>query len=249
MEKAQKSTKAARGTVTCDNTTMHLLKANDFVAESIRRKMAEQGILLLNITSSAGSGKTTLLQETAKRIGHKVNMKILVGDLETERDADRLRAVGVDALQIVTGGICHLEAQMVWQAMDNLDLNGVELLIVENVGNLVCPASFDLGEDYRVTLIATTEGDDKPKKYPRMFLTSELMLVSKTDLLPYLPFSVDAVVADARDINPNIGVLQVSSTQDIGIDEWCNWLLEKVKEKQSTTTHKKTESHVFSDPR
>lgn len=249
MEKAQKSSKAARGTVTCDNTTMHLLKANDFVAESIRRKMAEQNILLINITSSAGSGKTTLLQETARRIGDKVNMKVLVGDLETERDADRLRAVGVDALQIVTGGICHLEAQMVWQAMENLGLDGVDLLVVENVGNLVCPASFDLGEDYRVTLIATTEGDDKPKKYPRMFLTSDLMLVSKVDLLPYLPFSVDAVVADARDINPNIGMLQVSSTQNTGIDEWCAWLLEKVQEKKAEALTPKTENHVFSHSR
>ena len=233
MDKVQKSTKAARGTVTCDNTTMHLLKANDFVAESIRKRMAEQQITLINITSSAGSGKTALLQETAKRIGDKVKMKILVGDLETERDADRLREVGADALQIVTGGICHLEAQMVWQAMENLDLEGVELLIIENVGNLVCPASFDLGEDYRVTLIATTEGDDKPKKYPRMFLTSEMMLISKVDLLEYLPFSTEAVVADARDINPNIKVLEISSTKDIGIAEWCDWLLEKVREKRT----------------
>ncbi|MEM1318883.1 MAG: hydrogenase nickel incorporation protein HypB [Bacteroidota bacterium] len=236
MDKIQKSTKVARGTVTCDNTTMHLLKANDFVAESIRKRMAEQQILMINMTSSAGSGKTTLLQQTARRIGDKVKMKILVGDLETERDANRLRDAGADALQIVTGGICHLEAQMIWQAMENLDLEGVELLIVENVGNLVCPASFDLGEDYRVTLIATTEGDDKPKKYPRMFLTSEMMLVSKIDLLTHLPFSVDAVVADARDVNPDIKVIEVSSTQNIGIDEWCNWLLAKVKEKQAAHT-------------
>ena len=235
MDKIQKSTKAARGTVTCDNTTMHLLKANDFVAASIRKQMAAQNILLINITSSAGSGKTTLLQETARRIGDKVKMKILVGDLETERDADRLKEAGADALQIVTGGICHLEAQMIWQGMENLNLEGVELLIIENVGNLVCPASFDLGEDYRVTLIATTEGDDKPKKYPRMFLTSEMLLVSKVDLLPYLDFSVDAVVADARDINPNIKVLEISSSKNIGIEEWCNWLLEKVKEKKATS--------------
>ncbi|MCB0565164.1 MAG: hydrogenase nickel incorporation protein HypB [Lewinellaceae bacterium] len=232
MDKAAKSSKTARGTVACDNTTLHLLKANDFVAESIRKRMAENNIMLINITSSAGSGKTTLLQETARRISGKVKMKILVGDLETERDADRLRQTGVDALQIVTGGICHLEAQMIWQAMESLNLDGVELLIVENVGNLVCPASFDLGEDYRVTLLATTEGDDKPKKYPRMFLTSELMLVSKSDLLPYLPFSVEAVVADARDVNPNIDVMQISSTTGEGIDQWCNWLLDKVKEKQ-----------------
>jgi hydrogenase nickel incorporation protein HypB len=187
---------------------------------------------LINITSSAGSGKTSLLQETSRRIGDQFKIKVLVGDLETERDADRLKEAGLDALQIVTGGICHLEAQMIWQGMENINLDGVDLLIVENVGNLVCPASFDLGEDYRVTLIATTEGDDKPKKYPRMFLTSELLLVSKMDLLPYVPFSVDAVVADARDINPNIGVIQISSTHDIGIDVWCKWLSDRVKEKK-----------------
>lgn len=233
MNQVEKSNKAARGTVTCDNSTMHLLKANDFVAAAIRKKATEENFLLLNITSSAGSGKTTLLQETARRLGDKINMKILVGDLETERDADRLRAVGADALQIVTGGICHLEAQMVWQAMENLDLTDLDLLIVENVGNLVCPASFDLGEDFRVTLIATTEGDDKPKKYPRMFLTSELLLVSKVDLLEYLPFSVDAVVADARDINPEIEVLEISSIKNVGIDQWCNWIMERIKQKKA----------------
>lgn len=236
MKKLQRSSRAARGTVTCDNTTMHLLKANDFVADTIRQRMARQNILLLNITSSAGSGKTTLLQETIKRLGDKIKIKVLVGDLETERDADRLREVGGDALQIVTGGICHLEAQMVWQAMDGIDLTGIDLLIVENVGNLVCPASFDLGEDYRVTLIATTEGDDKPKKYPRMFLTSELMLVSKVDLLEYLPFSVENVVADARDVNPDIDVLELSTIKDIGVDAWCNWILEKVAEKKEAAT-------------
>ena len=215
---------------------MHLLKTNDFVADSIRKQMAAQNILLLNITSLAGSGKTTLLQETIKRLGDQINIKILVGDLETERDADRLRAVGGDALQIVTGGICHLEAQMVWQAMESLNLDGVDLLIIENVGNLVCPASFDLGEDYRVTLIATTEGDDKPKKYPRMFLTSELMLVSKVDLLEYLPFSVDNVVADARDINPDIDVMELSTINGTGVDAWCNWLLNKVAEKKEAAS-------------
>jgi hydrogenase nickel incorporation protein HypB len=232
MHQVQKSTKAARGTVTCDNTTMHLLQANDFVAQSIRQRMQQNNTLLLNITSSAGSGKTTLLQETARRIGDQVKMKILVGDLETERDADRLRQAGADALQIVTGGICHLEAQMVWQAMEEINTEGVELLIIENVGNLVCPASFDLGEDFRITLIATTEGDDKPKKYPRMFLTSEMMLVSKVDLLPYLPFSVDAVIADAREVNPTIDVLEISTTANVGIDEWCAWLLARVRDKQ-----------------
>lgn len=228
----EKSSKGARGSVQCENTSLNLLKANDFVAENIRQEMKRRNILMINITSSAGSGKTTLLQETAKRISAQVKMKVLVGDLETERDAERIRDSGIEALQIVTGGICHLEAQMVWQAMDQIDLDGVELLIVENVGNLVCPASFDLGEDYRITLMATTEGDDKPKKYPRMFLTSDLMLVSKADLLPYVPFSVEAVTQDAREVNPDIEVLQVSSTNGEGVDEWCQWLLDKVRAKR-----------------
>jgi hydrogenase nickel incorporation protein HypB len=229
-----RTSKNMRGTVQCDNTTMHLLQANDFVADAIRQEVKKRNILLINIVSSAGSGKTTLLQETAKRLKDKLNIKVLVGDLETERDADRIRQTGIDALQIVTGGICHLEAQMIWQAMQKLNLEGTDILIIENVGNLVCPASFDLGEDYRVTLIASTEGDDKPKKYPRMFLTSELMLISKSDLLPYLPFSVEAVVKDAREVNPSIEYLTISSTSGQGLDEWCNWLLDKMQEKKGT---------------
>ena len=227
-----KSNKNARGTVACDNTTMHLLQANDFVAEAIRKEMKQRNILMINITSSAGSGKTSLMQETVKHLKDKVNMAVLVGDLETERDADRIKQVGGNALQIVTGGICHLEAQMIWQAMQSINLEGVELLFVENVGNLVCPASFDLGEDYRVTLIASTEGDDKPKKYPRMFLTSELMLISKADLLPYVPFSIEAVTKDALEVNPKIEVLTISSTSGEGIDKWFEWLMERVEEKK-----------------
>lgn len=227
-----KSNKAARGSITCENTTLHLLKANDFVAESIRKRMADQQILMVNIVSSPGSGKTTLLEATAQRLAGRVRMKILVGDLETERDADRLKAVGADATQIVTGGICHLEAQMIWQGIEQISLDDTDLLIVENVGNLVCPASFDLGEDYRVTLIATTEGDDKPKKYPKMFHTSDMMLVSKCDLLPYLPFEVDNAVQDARDINHELDYLCISSLTGEGIDAWCEWLVERVGQKR-----------------
>ncbi|GAB4417061.1 MAG: hydrogenase nickel incorporation protein HypB [Bacteroidia bacterium] len=216
---------------------MHLLQANDFVAEAIRKEMQARHILLINITSSAGSGKTALLQETARRLRERYKMAVLVGDLETERDADRIRQAGIEALQIVTGGICHLEAQMVWQAMQRISLDGLELLFVENVGNLVCPASFDLGEDYRVTLISSTEGDDKPKKYPKMFLTSELMLVSKADLLPYLPFSVDAVTQDAREVNPDLEVLTLSSLSGEGMDAWIDWLEVRIREKQAQRVH------------
>ena len=228
----EKSTKAARGTVQCENTNIHLLKANDFVADIIRKEVAKTKTLLINITSSAGSGKTTLMQKTAEKLKDKINLAVMVGDLETERDAERIRETGIHALQIVTGGICHLEAQMVHQGLDQFDLESLDLLFIENVGNLVCPASFDLGEDFRVTLIATTEGDDKPKKYPKMFLTSDLMLVSKSDLLPYLPFSVDAVTKDAREVNHELEVIEVSALKDEGIDEWCDWLMEKINDKK-----------------
>ena len=227
-----KSNRAPAGTVQCENTTLHLLKANDFVANAIRSRLTD--MLVINICSSPGSGKTTLMQETGKRLSGKINMAVLVGDPETERDAVRMREVGINALQIVTGGMCHIEAQMILQALDHINLDGVDLLFIENVGNLVCPAAFDLGEDIRVTLLATTEGDDKPKKYPRMFLSSELMLVSKADLLPYVPFSVEAASKDARDLNPDIEVLTISSTNGNGLEEWCDWLWNKVQQKKET---------------
>jgi hydrogenase nickel incorporation protein HypB len=228
-----KSNRAPVGSVQCENTTLNLLKANDFVAKAIRDRLSD--MLVVNICSSPGSGKTTLMQETGKRLSDKIKMAVLVGDPETERDAVRMREVGINALQIVTGGMCHIEAQMVLQALDHINLEGVDLLFIENVGNLVCPAAFDLGEDYRVTVLASTEGDDKPKKYPRMFLTSELMLVSKSDLLPYVPFSVEAVTKDARDVNPDIEVLAISSIKGDGMDAWCDWLSAKVQEKKAAT--------------
>lgn len=228
----ERSTKAGRGTVQCENTNINLLKANDFVADIIRTKMADTNTLLINITSSAGSGKTTLMQKTAEKLKDKLTMAVMVGDLETERDAIRIRESGIHAMQIVTGGICHLEAQMVHQVLPQFDLENIDLLFIENVGNLVCPASFDLGEDYRVTLMATTEGDDKPKKYPKMFLTSDMMLISKCDLLPYLPFSVEAVTKDALEVNHELEIIQISALNGEGIDEWCQWLLKKVEEKK-----------------
>ena len=206
-----KSIRAPVGSVQCENTTLNLLKANDFVAKAIRERLSD-------ICSSPGSGKTTLMRETGKLLKGKLNMGVLVGDPETERDAIRMKEVGINALQIVTDGMCHIEAQMILQALDHINLDDVDVLFIENVGNLVCPAAFDLGEDYRVTVISVTEGDDKPKKYPRMFLTSELMLVSKADLLPYVPFSVDAITQDARDINPDLEVITISSLQGEGLE-------------------------------
>lgn len=225
-----KSNQMPVGSVQCDNTTLNLLKANDFVAKAIRERLKD--VCVINVCSSPGSGKTTLMQETGKRLSSELNIAVLVGDPETERDAIRMREVGINALQIVTGGMCHIEAQMVLQALDHINLDGVDLLFIENVGNLLCPAAFDLGEDYRVTLLASTEGDDKPKKYPRMFLTSELMLVSKADLLPYVPFSVEAVTKDAREVNPNLEVISISTLNGEGVDAWCSWLKDKVRAKK-----------------
>lgn len=225
-----KSNRAPVGSLQCENTTLNLLKANDFVAKAIRDRLSK--MLVINICSSPGSGKTTLMQKTGKLLKDKLNIAVLVGDPETERDAIRMREVGINALQIVTGGMCHIEAQMILQALDHINLEKVDVLFIENVGNLVCPAAFDLGEDFRVTLISSTEGDDKPKKYPRMFLSSELMLVSKTDLLPYVPFSVEAVTNDARDINPDIEVIAISSINGDGLVQWCDWLKKKVVEKK-----------------
>jgi hydrogenase nickel incorporation protein HypB len=237
MIQQPKSNRAMVGSVQCENTTLHLLKANDFVAQSIRQKLQPFGTLVINVCSSPGSGKTTLMQETGKCLKNKLNIGVLVGDPETERDAIRIREAGIPSVQIVTGGMCHIEAQMILQALDYIPYQQLDVLFIENVGNLVCPAAFDLGEDFRVTLLAVTEGDDKPKKYPRMFLTSELMLISKADLLPYLPFSVEAAIQDAKDVNPNLEVLTLSNLNGEGIEAWCNWLLQKVKEKKQTLTN------------
>ncbi|HQV33750.1 MAG TPA: hydrogenase nickel incorporation protein HypB, partial [Calditrichia bacterium] len=200
----KKLTDKAVGTLQVHDVSLNLLKANDYVAELIRKDMKERGILVINLVSSPGSGKTSLLEETIACLKSEMKLAVLEGDLQTERDAERIRKHGIQALQIVTGGICHLEAQMIQQALPKIDLEGVDILFVENVGNLVCPASYDLGEDVRVTLVSVTEGDDKPKKYPSMFLTTDIMLVTKSDLLPYVPFSVDAVIEDAREVNAGI---------------------------------------------
>ncbi|MCT7905020.1 Hydrogenase isoenzymes nickel incorporation protein hypB [Candidatus Ornithobacterium hominis] len=230
-----KSNQMPVGSVQSDHITLNLLKANDFVAKAIRERLPKN-MLIVNICSSPGSGKTTLLQETGKRLGKELNLAVLVGDPETERDAVRLKDAGLNALQIVTGGMCHIEAQMIYQALDHINLENTDILFIENVGNLLCPSAFDLGEDARVTLLASTEGDDKPKKYPRMFLTSELMLVSKADLLPHVPFSVEAAAKDAREVNPDLEVISISTLNGEGIEDWCNWLKEELEKKRNKTT-------------
>ncbi|MBC8351142.1 MAG: hydrogenase nickel incorporation protein HypB [Planctomycetes bacterium] len=191
-----------------------------------RARLARRGTLVVNLLSSPGSGKTTLLEATARRFASQHSMAVLVGDLETDRDARRLRPL-VPTAQLTTGGACHLELPLVRRGLEALGDPQVDFLFIENVGNLVCPASHDLGEHLRVVLVSTTEGDDKPGKYPKMFRTSHAMIVTKLDLLPHVPFSVAAVTEDASRIQPDLDVMQVDALDGTGIEEWCEYLNEE----------------------
>lgn len=197
-------------------------------ADEFRRSMARRGTLVVNLLSSPGAGKTSLLAATARHWsarepGRRPSMAVLVGDLATDRDAQRLAPL-VPVVQMTTGGACHLELPLVARAWRSLaDFSG-EFLMIENVGNLVCPASHDLGEHLRVILLSSTEGDDKPGKYPKAFRTSQALVISKLDLLPYVPFSVAVATADARAIQPDLAVLPLSALDGAGVEAWCEYL-------------------------
>ncbi|HGF6560690.1 MULTISPECIES: hydrogenase nickel incorporation protein HypB [unclassified Providencia] len=203
---------------------MDVLDKNNHLAEHNREDFVAKNILALNLVSSPGSGKTTLLTETLLRLRDKLNCAVIEGDQQTTNDAQRIRETGVPAIQVNTGKGCHLDAQMVHDAVDRLGLDENSLLFIENVGNLVCPASFDLGERHKVAVLSVTEGEDKPLKYPHMFAASDIMILNKIDLLPYLHFDVDACIANAKRVNPNIQVIKVSATSGEGMDAWLAWL-------------------------
>jgi hydrogenase nickel incorporation protein HypB len=186
--------------------------------------LTEREILALNFVSSPGSGKTTLLVDTIKKLQNRFPMAVIEGDQQTSNDADRIRETGAQAIQINTGKGCHLDASMVGLALEKLKLAQGSLLLIENVGNLVCPAAFDLGEACKVAILSVTEGEDKPIKYPDMFHASRLMLITKTDLLPYLDFNVQMCIDYARRVNPTIEVIQVSAKSGEGMDDWVNWI-------------------------
>lgn len=188
-----------------------------------RQRFARRGTLVVNLLSSPGAGKTALLEATARRLAGHHSMAVLVGDLETDRDAQRLSPL-VPTAQLTTGGACHLELPLVRRGLEALGDPQLDFLLIENVGNLVCPASHDLGEHLRVVLVSTTEGDDKPGKYPKMFRTSHAMLVTKLDLLPHVPFSTTAVKEDALRIQPDLEVMEVCALDGTGIDTWCAYL-------------------------
>jgi hydrogenase nickel incorporation protein HypB len=201
--------------------------ANEEWAAKTRSLLEEKGILMLNIIGSPGSGKTALLEKTATTMADKLRFAVLEGDVETTRHAERLDALDVPVSQLLTSGACHLEAKLVHHALLDLDLDRLDLVIVENVGNLVCPAEFDVGEHAKVAVLSTTEGEDKPLKYPLLFREARAVLLTKIDLLPHLQYNIDTCLTALRQINPDIPVLQISSVTGTGIDQWTQWITDR----------------------
>jgi len=212
-----------------------LLQENDHQAVHNREHFDRRGILAVNLMSSPGSGKTTLLEATIEALREELNLAVVVGDLQTENDAIRLRRHGVPALQITTGSACHLDAHMVHDALHHLDMDGLDIVFIENVGNLVCPASFDLGQHQNVVLLASTEGDDKPAKYPVMFRTADLVLLSKADLLPLLDdFDPEHAELAVRNLASDAPVMPISATKGQGMESWLGWLRAKLSDYRQT---------------
>ncbi len=210
-----------------------VLSENDALAAELRKTLREKGIFSLNFVSSPGSGKTSLLERTLKELKDELNITLVAGDVQTENDADRLTAAGGEQVRpLVTGGSCHLDARMIHRVLPDIDLDNTDLFIVENVGNLVCPSGYDLGEDMKVVLISVTEGDDKPLKYPSMFRRSSVMVINKIDMLELCDFSLEAVRRNALQINGELRIFEVSCRTGEGLDEWYAWLREQTRRKK-----------------
>jgi hydrogenase nickel incorporation protein HypB len=205
-----------------------VLQDNARDAQANRERFARAGIYVLNLMSGPGAGKTTLLERTVGTLNGRMRLAVIAGDLETRRDADRIGSHGVPVVQINTGGACHIEAHQIAKAAAQFELSEFELLIIENVGNLVCPAEFDLGEHDKVMMLSCTEGHDKPAKYPLMFRESRAMLLNKMDLLPHTNFDVGAAIADAKALNPGIEVIKLSALTGEGLDAWFGWIESRI---------------------
>ncbi|HWC99089.1 MAG TPA: hydrogenase nickel incorporation protein HypB [Candidatus Sulfopaludibacter sp.] len=201
-----------------------VLSENDRVAAELRRQFQEHGVFALNLISSPGSGKTALLERTLAAFEAGKRVAVLTGDIQTDADARRLARYGFPVRQITTAGACHLDARMVQRALEGWDLASLDLLFIENVGNLVCPTSYDLGEALKVVLLSVTEGEEKPLKYPGIFFKSKLLVLTKIDLLPYVPFDIEKAIENARAIQPSIEILRTSCTTGAGLDAWLSWL-------------------------
>lgn len=206
-----------------------VLEKNDELAMQIRNKFKTNNLFSINIVSSPGSGKTSLLEKTIEELKNKINIAVIEGDVQTDFDAKRVERYGVPVVQIVTNGGCHLEAKLVKDALENIELTKINFLVIENVGNLVCPAGYDLGEDMKVVILSTTEGDDKPLKYPKMFINSSILIINKIDLLPYVNCNLDELKKNALSINPGLKIFETSCTTGEGISNWCGWILENIK--------------------
>ena len=206
-----------------------LLDDNDQAAAENREIFRRAGVYVLNLMSGAGAGKTSLLERTLDLLRERLRLAVVVGDIETRRDADRLARHGVPAIQVNTAGACHIEARIIQNAVRDLTLESLDLLFIENVGNLVCPAEFDLGEHDKAMILSVTEGHDKPAKYPLMFHESRVLLVNKIDLLPHTDFDVEAAVRDARVLNPDLEVIRTSARTGEGLDAWTRWLEGRVR--------------------
>ena len=202
----------------------NILEQNDLIAQELKKSFADAGVLALNLMSSPGAGKTSILERTLTDLKDEFRMAVIEGDLQTDNDARRVAATGAQAVQVNTEGGCHLDGAMIVDALHKLDTEGLDILFIENVGNLVCPAEFSLGEDHYVTLLSVTEGDDKPEKYPLMFHISSVMVLNKVDLLPYVDFDLDKATAHARSLNAKIEVFPLSCRTGEGLEPWYDWL-------------------------
>lgn len=201
-----------------------VLQKNEELAQKNRNLFEQHGIFVINMVSSPGSGKTSILERTLVSLGDSLRVAVVEGDVQTDIDAQRVAKYGVPVVQIVTNGGCHLEAKLVQDALTNLVLDDLQLLVIENVGNLVCPANYDLGEAIKAVVISVTEGDDKPLKYPGMFRNASVLIINKIDLLPYTPCNLRALRENALQINPSLTIFETSCITDAGIAEWCSWL-------------------------
>ncbi len=206
-----------------------ILMHNNLIAERVKGYLAAKNIFAINLVSSPGSGKTSILERTLKDLKDKIKFYVIEGDQQTMQDANRIDAVGIPVIQINTGKACHLDSEMIFKAIENLQPEENSVLMIENVGNLVCPAGFYLGEDKRVVIISTTEGDDKPLKYPDMFESADICLINKIDLLPYVPFDIEKLKEYAGRINPNMQFFEVSAVTGEGMNQWYDWLKKQLK--------------------
>ncbi len=214
----------------------NILGSNELLARKNRSEFQNQEILVLNLMSSPGAGKTTLLERTIELLNGQLRLGVIEGDLYTDQDAQRIEQKGVQVIQINTEGTCHLDAGMIGKAFNNLpEKDNIDIIFIENVGNLVCPAEFDLGEDYKVVVLSTAEGNDKPLKYPLIFHESRAVILNKIDLLPYTDFSLERFHKDLENINPKAQTFMVSGRTGQGISEWTDWLLEEVNNKKGNS--------------